>query len=117
MVDKARRKALTEQFQQAAPDAGVYRIINQRTGKLLLGSTANLAGLRNRFEFARSTNSTAALDQRLRQDIATFGFDSFSLEVVDSLEVTPMMTPEQIASDLATLEALWREKADPSLLY
>ena len=117
MADKARRKALAEQFQQAPPAAGVYRIINQRTGRLLLGSTANLAGIRNRFEFARASSSAAALDHRLREDVATFGFDSFSLEVVDSLEVTPAMTPEQIASDLATLEALWREKADPALLY
>jgi hypothetical protein len=117
LVDKARRKALTEQFHPAPPEAGVYRIINGRTGRALLGSTANLAGIRNRFEFARSTHSTAALDHRLREDIATFGFDSFSLEVVDGLEVTPTMTPEEIATDLATLEALWREKADPSLLY
>jgi len=27
------------------------------------------------------------------------------------------MTAEQIAADLATLEALWREKTDPSPLY
>jgi hypothetical protein len=117
MVDKARRKELTEQFQRAAPDAGVYRIVNQRTGRLLLGSTTNLPGLRNRFEFARSTNSTAALDHRLRDDMTEFGFDAFSLEVLDTLEVKPEMTREQAAADLATLEALWHEKTDPSLLY
>jgi hypothetical protein len=117
LSDKARRKELSEQFQQAAPEAGVYRIVNQRTGRLLLGSSANLAGLRNRFEFARSTGSAAALDHRLRDDITRLGFDAFAFEVLDTLEVTPTMTPEQIASDLATLEALWREKSDPSVLY
>ena len=116
-MDKARRKALTEQFQQAAPEAGVYRIVNRSTGKALLGSTANLAGIGNRFEFARSTNSAATLDHRLRDDIASFGWDSFSLEVLDTIEITPVMTREQVAADVATLEALWREKADPSLLY
>jgi hypothetical protein len=117
MVDKARRKTLTEQFQQAAPDAGVYRITNRSTGQSLLGSTANLAGIRNRFEFARSTKSAATLDHRLREDITRFGWDAFSLEVLDTIEVTPAMTREEIASDVATLEALWREKADPSRLY
>gem|GEM_PF-4984530 len=29
----------------------------------------------------------------------------------------PDMTPAQIAEDLATLETLWREKTDRSLLY
>jgi hypothetical protein len=116
LVDKARRKALTEQFEQAAPVAGVYRIANQRTGKLLLGSTPNLAGLRNRFEFARSTESAAALDPRLREEIARYGFDAFTFEALDTLEVEPAMTREQIAADLATLEALWREKTDPSRL-
>ena len=116
-MDKARRKALSEQFQQATPEAGVYRILNRRTGRLLLGSTANLAGLRNRFEFARSTDSAAALDQRLAEDIHSFGFDSFAFEVLDVLETSPEMTPAQVAADLATLEALWREKTEPSLLY
>ena len=117
MVDKARRKSLTEQFQEAPPEAGVYRILNHRTAKALLGSTANLAGIRNRFEFARSSNSPATLDHRLREDIASLGWDSFSLEVLDTIEVTPVMTREEIASDIATLEALWREKTDPALLY
>jgi hypothetical protein len=117
VVDKARRKELTEQFQRAAPEAGVYRIVNRRTGRLLLGSTTNLPGLRNRFEFARSTNSAAALDPRLREDVTRFGSDSFSFDVLDTLEVTPTMTREQLAADLATLEALWHEKTDPALLY
>ncbi len=117
MVDKARRKALTEQFQQAPPEAGVYRIVNLHTGKALLGSTANLAGIRNRFEFARSSNSPATLDHRLRADIASLGWDFFSLEVLDRIEVTPVITREEIASDLATLEGLWREKSNSSLLY
>jgi hypothetical protein len=117
VVDKARRKALTEQFQQAPPEAGVYRILNLRSGRALLGSTANLAGIRNRFEFARSSKSPAALDRRLQEDVASLGWDAFSLEVVDTIDVTPVMTREEVAADLATLEALWREKMDPSQLY
>ena len=116
-MDKARRKALSQQFQKAMPEAGAYRILNRRTGRLLLGSTVNLAGLRNRFEFARSTDSATALDQRLAEDIRSLGFDSFAFEVLDLLETSPEMTATQVAADLAILETLWREKTDPSLLY
>jgi hypothetical protein len=37
--------------------------------------------------------------------------------VLEVLDITPEMTPAQIRRDLDTLEALWREKLDPSLLY
>ncbi len=117
MIDKARRKELSERFQQAPADAGVYRILNQKTGRFLLGSSTNLAGFRNRFDFARANNSAGALDTRLRQDIARDGFAAFAFEVLDSLEVKPEMKLEQIAADAAALAALWREKFDPALLY
>ena len=37
--------------------------------------------------------------------------------ILEVLATTPEMTQAEIASDLATLEALWREKFDPALLY
>ncbi|MDQ6918195.1 MAG: GIY-YIG nuclease family protein [Candidatus Dormibacteraeota bacterium] len=117
LVDRGRRKELNEQYQQAPPEAGVYRILNRETGRFLLGSTTNLAGFRNRFEFARSNHSAGALDSKLRDDIAWFGFDAFRFEVLDTLEVKPEMAQEQIAADAAGLIALWREKFDPVLLY
>lgn len=117
MVDRARRKALSKQYQRAPADAGVYRILNLKSGRFLLGSSTNLAGFRNRFEFARSNGSGGALDAKLREDIAKDGFDAFSFEVLDSLEVKPEMEPEQIAADATALAALWREKFDPALLY
>ena len=116
-MDGARRRVLKEQFEQAVPQVGLYRIRNLRTGRLLLGSTTNLAGVRNRFEFALATGSGAALDHRLRSDIASFGLDALVFDVLDILDVRPTMSREEVAADLATLEALWREKTDPALLY
>ena len=116
-TDRVRRKALLEQYQQSLADAGVYRILNLKSGRFLLGSSSNLAGFRNRFEFARSNQSAAALDAKLREDIDKYGFDDFSCEVLDTLEVTAEMGPEQIAADAAALAALGRERFDPALLY
>jgi hypothetical protein len=117
MSEQDRRKALVRQYQQTQPEAGVYRIVNSHNNKSLLGSTPNLASIRNKLAFARSTNLPGALDLRLSKDIRQFGIDAFSLEVLEVLDIRPEMTPAQIREDLDTLEALWREKLDPSLLY
>lgn len=95
----------------------MYRIINNQNNKALLGSTSNLASIRNKLEFAKSTNSPGALDHRLREDIRQFGIDAFSLEVLEVLDSKPEMTTAEIREDLATLEDLWREKLDHALLY
>ena len=115
--EQARRKDFVAQYKQTQPEAGVCRIVNRRTNKALLGSTPNLASIRNRLSFAKSTNSPGALDHWLRKDIREFGIDAFLLEVLEVLETKPEMTPAEIRDDLATLEALWREKLDPALLY
>jgi hypothetical protein len=117
VTDRARRKELTEQYRQSLPEAGVYLIRNGGGGKALLGSTANLKSLRNKLEFAKATNTPSAVDGRMARDIAQFGFDTLSLEILETLEVTPEMTERQIRDDLTTLESLWREKLGPAGLY
>ena len=117
LKDKQERKELLAEFKRRRPAAGVYRIVNVRTGKGLLGSSANLPGVRNRLEFAKTTGSAAALDHRLREDFASFGADAFALEVVDLLEPKEDATDAELRADLEELEKLWREKLDPALLY
>src|SRR5215212_3491725 len=117
MVDKERRKELLAQHKQAPPEAGVYRIVNRHNGKALLGSTLNLGSMRGKLEFGRATNSPGVLDHRLVADARQVGLDAFELEILEVLEVRPEMTPAEIRADLATLEALWRERLDPAHLY
>jgi hypothetical protein len=117
MDDKARRKELLSEYKRNHPEAGVHRIVNTRTGKVLLGSSPNLPSVRSKLAFAQSTNSPGVFGHRLREDIRAFGIEAFELEVLDVLETKPEMTPAQIRQELATLEALWREKQDPALLY
>jgi hypothetical protein len=66
MNDKSRRKELSASYKQSHPEAGVFRIVNARNGKVLLGSAANLASMRNKLEFARSTSTPSALDRKLQ---------------------------------------------------
>ena len=106
MSDQIRRKELKAQYKRARPQAGVYRILNSRNAKVLLGCTPNLASIRNKMEFAKSTNTATVLDRRLIEDLREFGIEAFSLEVLDVLDVTPEMTLSEILEDLATLEEL-----------
>jgi hypothetical protein len=115
--DRARRRELRAHYENTRPEAGVYLIRNSRNGRALLGSTPNLASLRNKLAFARETDSPGALDLRLRGDIREFGIDAFSIEVLDVLDTTPEMTSAEVRDDLTTLEKLWREKLDPATLY
>jgi hypothetical protein len=117
MDQRSRRKQLVSEYRQSGPEAGVYRIVNIITGKMLLGSTPNLGSMRGKLEFSHKTGTVSALDRRLKQDLEAFGVDAFTLEVLEVLETGPEMTPAAIREDLATLEALWREKLDPALLY
>lgn len=117
MIDKARRKELVGEYKRTHPEAGVYRLVNMCSGKALLGSSPNLASMRNKLAFAKSTNSPGALDYRLREDIKQYGLDAFSLEIVDVLDIRPEMTADQIRDDLTALEDLWREQQNPALGY
>ena len=117
MPDMPTRKELIARYKQQRPEAGVYRIVNARAGKALLGSSVNLPSVRNKLQFARSTGSTGTLDHCLREDFLRDGADAFSVEVLDVLAIEPEMTDQQIADDLAALEQLWRERLDPATLY
>ena len=109
MREKASRKELAAGYKATRPEAGVYRIVNTRTGRSLIGSTQNLAGMQNRFAFARATNSASALDLRLVADIREFGLAAFTIEVLESVEVKAE-TAAGLEEELATLLELWRER-------
>ena len=116
-MDKARRRELKASYRESLPEAGVYRIVNSANGKSLVGSTTNLKSLENKLAFGASQQMPGVLDHRLRPDARVFGVNAFNLEILERLDLTPEMTPDQIRSDLAVLEQLWREKFDPALLY
>jgi len=117
MSEQQRRKDLVAEYQRNGPEAGVWRIVDGVTGKALIGTSTNLSGTKNRFEFAQSTNTIGGLDHRLHADAKEHGFAAFRVEVVEVLERRPEATEDEVRADLAALEALVREGIDPDLLY
>jgi hypothetical protein len=117
MTDRTRRKQLVSEYKQTRPQPGVFRIVNQVTGRMLIGATPNLDSIHAKMRFARITHSGSALDMRLRKDVAEYGIDAFVVEVIEELDIAPEMTDAQIRDELRVLEALYREQADPATLY
>ena len=109
MTDPARRRELREDHRQRQRVAAVYAL-RVADAPPIVRSTTDLDALRNRLAFARATGTTSALDLRLRQAIERLGLDALELEVLDTLDTEPTATPISIATDLATLEELWRER-------
>jgi hypothetical protein len=110
MIDSTRRKELKNSYQQTRQQAGIYRITNSATGRVLLVSTTNLTSAKNRLDFAISQKMAGALDQRLKKDVLAHGFDALSLEVLETIDPAAETTDAELAEDLHTLEALWREQ-------
>jgi hypothetical protein len=117
MGDVTNRRALKAEYRERRPDAAVYRIVNTRTGKSLLGTTPNVESFRNRLQFAKSTGSPGALDGRLTTDIREFGIDAFELEILEVLGPAPEQSRTALLADLSLLEQLWREKLAGGPLY
>ncbi len=81
------------------------------TGRTAVLAFENLAGARNRFEFALATGSLSAIpDPRLAQDARAHGIGGLSLEVLETVQVEQGSDPAGLRTDLETLAALWRER-------
>jgi hypothetical protein len=110
MTDGDRRRELGEVYRLRITEAGVYMLRNTVTGKILIASSRDLASVRNKIEFGRTTRSASALDPRLAADARVHGMASIELVVLDLIDLRPEMTLAEVTADLASLEALWREK-------
>ncbi|MDF2545383.1 MAG: hypothetical protein K0R93_281 [Anaerosolibacter sp.] len=110
MSTQLNRKELIAQYKEMKHDAGVYRIVNHQTGEYFLSSNSDIQSIYNKFDFAKKVKSYDAVHKKLANPMKEYGFDSFSIEVLELLDVTPEMTTAEIKKALKVLEDLWREK-------
>jgi hypothetical protein len=110
MKEKTNRKEIISQYKQTKKDAGVYRIINNMTGKYFLSSCLDINGEGNKFEFAKSTNTPGFSARKLANVLEKQGFNDFSFEVLELLDIKPEMTDAQVKEEIKLLEEIWREK-------
>ena len=110
-----RRKEITNEYKARKLYGGVFIVTNTFNGKYLLGNTANLKGIQNRFQFALTTGSI--FHSKLQKDWEEFGARAFALEVLEELEQKPDQSQAEFLDDLKTLEQLCRANLDESKEY
>jgi len=101
------RKALIRAYKERPRTMGVYRVVNGRGGRCLLGSSidAPAALNRQRAQLRMAGHPVKAL----QRDWDAQGPDSFAFEILDTLE-PPDEPGYDPAADLSELESMWRER-------
>ena len=109
------RRQFSKQYRDRRLHGGVYTITNSVNGKYLIGHSADLASMRNRFQFAVTTGAT--VDPRLRDDWAGMGAQAFALDVLEELDQRPGQSHAEFMDDLRALETLLHASLDPAKAY
>lgn len=114
-MEKTNKKELQAAYKERKVIGGIYVIKNTSNEKMLLQSTADLQGSRNRYEFTRKIGSFTHL--KLQEDWRELGSAAFQFEVLEELEKMETQTTREFADDLKTLFEIWFEKLDSEKLY
>lgn len=104
------RSMVKRMYKQNRPDMGVYQIRNKVNGRVYVGSTTNLEGIRNSRLFQLRMGKVV-FSRELQKDLDQFGAGSFEFSVLEVLNATEA----GLNSDrsLAALYLRWLEKLQP----
>ncbi len=104
------RAEIRRAYKETPRQAGIFQIRNNRTGKVLLGSSTNLHGPLNKHRFMLSVGRHD--NAVLQNDWNSFGADAFTFEILEV--VKPSDDPAFCLEDeLTLLEQIWLEKLQP----
>ena len=109
------KKDLIAAYKQRAQIGGIYAVTNTQTGRSLVLASADIGGIRKRYEFAVAMGG--CFHPKLQQDVNRFGSEGFTFAVLEELEKKSTQTDREFAEDLDVLLSMWLEKYDPETLY
>ena len=109
-MEKAKRLKIKREYQQTSPEMGIYQIRNKANGRIYVGSSTNLEGMRNSRLFQLRMGKIV-FNRELQKDLNEFGAKNFTFSV---LAVLDKPSPGiDIERSLAELELHWLEKLQP----
>lgn len=104
------KKDLTRTYKETPRPMGVFQVRNLTNEKVFVGSTLNLDGIFNRFEFQLKMDGHP--NKKLQADWNEAGAENFAFEILE--ELPPRENPGyDYKADLEVLEDLWLEKLEP----
>lgn len=101
------RRAMTRQYKQTRPPAGVFTLTNQANGRVYVGGSMNLEGAMNRMRF--ELNCKTHRNKPLQQDWIALGSDQFCFAVVDRIKDREDSSFDY-PSELECMLELWRNE-------
>jgi len=104
------RSMVKRMYKQNRPDMGVYQIRNTANGRIYVGSTTNLEGIRNSRMFQLRMGKVV-FSRELQKDLDRFGAGSFEFSVLEAMDRTEQA--EDSERSLAALYLNWLEKLQP----
>lgn len=104
------RSMIKRMYKQNCPEMGVYQIRNTVNGRIYVGSSTNLEGIRNSKLFQMRMGKVV-FSRELQKDLDEFGAGSFEFSVLEVLDRTA--AGENNDRSLAALYLHWLEKLQP----
>lgn len=104
-----RRKELIRAYKETARPAGLFVVRNVKSGRMLVGKSTDLPGMLNRQQLQLEMGSHP--DKELQADWSSLGPDTFTIEVLDTLDIPEEGTAD-LPEELAELKEMWLERLD-----
>jgi len=106
---------LQARYRERKVTGGVFAVRNVRSGKILLESSTDLKGSKNRFDFSKSTGS--CVFTKLNKDWASDGSEAFVFEILEELDMGEAQTSQEFKSDVELLKEIWIENLSDKEFY
>ena len=104
------RQELKREYKERSITAGVFQVRNMLSGRILLGSSLNLDGPRNRHRFLLTIGRHPS--EELQEEWNREGPAAFAFEVLEAVKVSD--DPNfNLEDELTLLEQIWIEKTQP----
>ncbi|MDR1159936.1 MAG: GIY-YIG nuclease family protein [Syntrophomonadaceae bacterium] len=116
-MNKENRKELINKYKQERAEAGIYCIVNQVSGRYLLGASRDVKGMKNRFAFSQKFDTHSALPGKLWEEIKIYGLSNFSFEILESMVIKPEMTDIEIEEELVLMREICNERFEAEKAY
>lgn len=111
IMDKEEKNRIKSEYKLTVPAMGIFQIRCLNNGKILVGSSPNLAGKSN--SYAHMLEWEGLHNKELGADLKKYGQDNFVFEILEELEPDKENPHRSYHEDLKALEQLWLEKLEP----
>ena len=113
-MDAEKKKQLKNDYKSKLAVGAVYAIECSGNQRRCIKSTADIGGIRNRFNFALATKSCP--EPALQSEWVEYGSEAFSLIILEELKMKEGQTAKEFAEDIKLLHELWLDKLTPGEL-